>query len=40
MYIRKRAHTLKNGEVRIGYGLLECRRVRGKPTQKTILNLG
>ncbi|MDE2956990.1 MAG: transposase, partial [Bacteroidota bacterium] len=40
MYIRERAHKLKNGEVRIGYGLLECRRVRGKPTQKTILNLG
>ena len=40
MYIRKNTHKLKNGEVRIGYGLLECRRVRGKPTQKTILNLG
>ena len=40
MYIRQRIHTRKNGEQRIGYGLLECRRVNGVPKQKTILNLG
>ena len=40
MYIRRRIHKRKNGEVRIGYGLLECRRVHGQPKQKTILNLG
>ena len=40
MYIRKRTHTLKSGEVRVGYGLLECRWVRGKPKQKTLFNLG
>ena len=40
MYIRQRVHTLKSGEKRIGYGLLECRRIGGEPKQKTILNLG
>ena len=40
MFIRKRRYTLKNGTQCTGYGLVENRRVNGRPKQKTILNLG
>ena len=40
MYIRKQIYKLKDGTPRVNYGLLETKRVRGMPQQKTILNLG
>ena len=40
MFIRARNYTLKSGQPRQGFALIESRRIDGKPKHITLLNLG